>query len=578
MDAQALRPPWPLAAWLDWAPERALAEIDKALVAAETTGDRAAAVQARLWQGQLRDWLGRPDAAEALDATRLAAEALGDPRWVVHVSIALARVDVDHSRHASALAACKQALAHARSLDQKPLVRQALHTAATSLCYLGEHDQAVESFEEARVSLLADPVATTAQARVALSRYAAGQAQAWLIRGGLLLEASGAEPAAPALQRSRELAELACGGLLAASARYSHAALFTLVRVLLELGRGDEARGWLARVRAARPAPAAEGSLALAQEVLTESLIDLRLGTGDPEQVLARLRLAEAVQHPRVTGGDLRLSILRCQFEACERAGQYREALAYQQQWSRTKSRVRTLLAREHDRWTRETLSALRAEADDFVTHDLRAPLAVALSALRALPSSSREADEAASLRRAQHSVQRAMDIADQYLNVIRAEQLRREDLAPIDLTALVDDVCEQMAAPAGDPIQLERDLESGVQILGDRLLLMRALGNLMSNAFKHAPAGTQVRVALKRADGQIRLSVSDRGPGLPLDMRVRLFQRFATGAVRKGNGLGLAMVARVARVHEARIQVDSELGHGTAVTLLLPDRARAVA
>ena len=67
-------------------------------------------------------------------------------------------------------------------------------------------------------------------------------------------------------------------------------------------------------------------------------------------------------------------------------------------------------------------------------------------------------------------------------------------------------------------------------------------------------------------------------GPGLPLDMRVRLFQRFATGAVRKGNGLGLAMVARVARVHEARIQVDSEMGHGTAVTLLLPDRARAVA
>ena len=60
------------------------------------------------------------------------------------------------------------------------------------------------------------------------------------------------------------------------------------------------------------------------------------------------------------------------------------------------------------------------------------------------------------------------MDIADQYLNVIRAEQLRREDLAPIDLTALVDDVCEQMAAPAGDPIQLERDLESGVQILDE--------------------------------------------------------------------------------------------------------------
>jgi signal transduction histidine kinase len=53
----------------------------------------------------------------------------------------------------------------------------------------------------------------------------------------------------------------------------------------------------------------------------------------------------------------------------------------------------------------------------------------------------------------------------------------------------------------------------------------------------------------------------------------VRLFQRFATGAVRKGNGLGLALVARAARVHRARITVDSEPGRGTAVTLIIARR-----
>jgi two-component system sensor histidine kinase PrrB len=74
----------------------------------------------------------------------------------------------------------------------------------------------------------------------------------------------------------------------------------------------------------------------------------------------------------------------------------------------------------------------------------------------------------------------------------------------------------------------------------------------------------------IRVADGA-RLSVADAGPGLPLDMRARLFQRFATGAVRKGNGLGLAMVARAARVHQARITVDGESGLGTVVTLTLP-------
>jgi signal transduction histidine kinase len=76
--------------------------------------------------------------------------------------------------------------------------------------------------------------------------------------------------------------------------------------------------------------------------------------------------------------------------------------------------------------------------------------------------------------------------------------------------------------------------------------------------------------VTLATEPRQARLTVTDHGPGLPVDMRVRLFQRFATGAVRKGNGLGLALVARAARVHRARIVVDSDSGRGTAVTLII--------
>jgi signal transduction histidine kinase len=578
MHAAGLTPPWPLEAWLDQAPQRALVHLNEALGDALARGDAAAAVHARVWQGRMQDELGLPDAAQTLDTAALEAQRLNDPVLVTYVAITLACVEADHARHARALAACRQASAQARALRVGALIRQALHTSATSLCHVGEHDQAVETFEEARASLLADPAGPLPDAQVALARYAAGQAQAWLMRGGLLLEASGPEAAGPALQQARALGEQACGGLAGASARHSHPALFTLIRVLLELNEGDRAREWLARVQAECPAPAAPGSLALAQLVLSESMIALRLGTNDIAAVLSRLQWVEDVRHPRVTGGDLRLSLLRCLFEACEHAGHYRQALAYQQQWSLTKARVRTQLAHEHRHWSRDTLAALRAEADAFVTHELRAPLAVAVGSLQSLPAQGHSGATVASLRRAEHSVRRAMDIADQYLNVIRAEQLRREDLGPIDLTELVDDVCEQMAAPAGDPVQLERELEAGVHIQGDRILLMRALANLMSNAFKHAPPGSSVRVTMQRVEAGVRLCVADRGPGLPLDMRVRLFQRFATGAVRKGNGLGLAMVARVARVHDARIEVDSAPGQGTTVAITLPDRAIGVA
>lgn len=217
-------------------------------------------------------------------------------------------------------------------------------------------------------------------------------------------------------------------------------------------------------------------------------------------------------------------------------------------------------------------MTAWRTEAQAVIRTVVRAPLQQASQELQALAGDARGTAPAGrtGLQRASHSVQRAVDIADQYLGVIRAEHLRPEDLSVLDLAALVDDVCEQMAPPPGTPVRLERELHRPTFVRGDTALLMRALGNLMSNAFKHAPAGTAVTVTLAPVEGGALLSVADRGPGLALDMRARLFQRFSTSAVRKGNGLGLAMVARAARVHGARIEVDSEPGCGTTVRLLL--------
>lgn len=546
--------------------------------ACEAEGRSEEALECLMWLG----WFAGQSGDEEGAHTHLrAATALArrDPatadRWAGRLAVVAAEIDTDHGHHARALATCRTLLERGRTGGDEALTRHALFWSATGLGHLGEHDRAVEAFEEARQLLLSRPDALAPPDRqVALGRYEAGQAQVWLMRAGLLLEAGAEEAARDAMARARRLGEAACEGLVEASPRFSQAALFCLVRVLLEADEPVLARQWLLRVQAGggaagRPAP---DSLAMAQGRLSEALVDLRTGDAEPALVLDRLDALEAIAHPRVRQGDLLLAWLRCRFEALEKAGRYEEALHTQRRWVDAKARLRARLAREHGRWTEETMAAWRAEAQAVIRTVVRAPLEQAARQLHALaqaPGDAGPADRTA-VQRASHSVQRAVDIADQYLGVIRAERLRPEDLSVLDLAALVDDVCEQMAPPPGSSVRLERRLHRPTFVRGDTALLMRALGNLMSNAFKHAPAGTAVTVTLASVEPAVLLSVSDQGPGLALDMRARLFQRFSTSAVRKGNGLGLAMVARAARVHGARIEVDSEPGCGTTVRLLL--------
>jgi len=561
----------PVARWLDQPADGVLRELNVLVAGAESRGDQVALAQGLTWLGQVLGSVGDAHAEAVLQRAQAKAISTGNDVLLCQAMLAQARHDADRGQYARSLAECRRAADMARAQGWPELVRQALFISGTALCHIGEHDLALESFEEAHMLLRANPESlSSGNYQVDAGRYAAAQAQAWLMRGGLLLEAGGQEAAADALQRARQLGERACAALLGASPRFSHAALFGLVRVLLEGGEVGEARAWMERVEAQMPLQAWRGSLARAHWLLSEAMICLRSGDGDFGALLERLREVEAVQHPRVVGGDLHLSLLRCQYEVNEQAGRFAEALACQRHWLQAKARLRGVLAREHSRWTEDTLLALRTEAGEFVTGQLREPLARAMESLGKLVGDADTTDLQVCVMRAQRSVRRAIDIADQYLSVMRAEHLRWEDLQLIDLALVVDDISDQMAPPTSSSVRLVREIERPLHARGDRLLLMRALGNLMSNAFKHAPAGTSVRVCLANRSDGVWLSVADEGPGLPLDMRVRLFQRFASGAVRNGNGLGLAMVARAARVHRARIVVDSEPGQGTTVSLVL--------
>jgi signal transduction histidine kinase len=109
----------------------------------------------------------------------------------------------------------------------------------------------------------------------------------------------------------------------------------------------------------------------------------------------------------------------------------------------------------------------------------------------------------------------------------------------------------------------------------GDERRIRQVVFNLLSNAVKFTPDGGTVDVSAARLNGEVRVSVSDTGPGIaPLD-RERIFEEFqqteAGIAQREGTGLGLALSKRLVELHGGRIWVDSEPDTGSTFTFTLP-------
>jgi signal transduction histidine kinase len=109
------------------------------------------------------------------------------------------------------------------------------------------------------------------------------------------------------------------------------------------------------------------------------------------------------------------------------------------------------------------------------------------------------------------------------------------------------------------------------VRIKADRAAVEDALRNLIENAVNHTPNNTEVRVAVE-ANGS--LIVEDCGPGIPAADRPHVFERFWRGRGTKvpGAGLGLAIVAEVARTHHAKVDIADRPGGGASVSIRFPN------
>ena len=124
--------------------------------------------------------------------------------------------------------------------------------------------------------------------------------------------------------------------------------------------------------------------------------------------------------------------------------------------------------------------------------------------------------------------------------------------------------------------VRLSLELAPDVDLVrGDERRLRQVVFNLLSNAVKFTPAGGSVAVATARVDGEVKVSVTDTGPGIAPDDRERIFEEFQQTDVgvgqREGTGLGLALSKRLVELHGGRIWVESEAGRGSRFVFTLP-------
>jgi signal transduction histidine kinase len=153
-----------------------------------------------------------------------------------------------------------------------------------------------------------------------------------------------------------------------------------------------------------------------------------------------------------------------------------------------------------------------------------------------------------------------------------------RQTMEQVDLRGIVEGVAE-LYAPLSDEKEITLSIPpSGSAVVAcNPSLVSQALANLLDNAIKYTPVGGRVTVALEHTPAGIALNVGDSGPGIPVEDRARVLERFVRLEASRhspGTGLGLSLVAAVARLHDARFEL-ADNHPGLKATLLFPMPAR---
>ena len=220
-----------------------------------------------------------------------------------------------------------------------------------------------------------------------------------------------------------------------------------------------------------------------------------------------------------------------------------------------------------------------RAELLGFIAHDLRSPPASLISLVELRRLGGGGLSEADVLAHVETMARQTLSLCEELLQVMRAEN-RPLSTASGDLSRLADEVVRDMLPQALSRQQrLLRapDDPDCVPAVFDDYLLHRALGNLIGNAIKFGPVGSEVIVSARTEADGVLLAVQDQGPGIPQSELGRLFRRYERveqgrpSKLAAGIGLGLVFIDTVARRHGGRVHVHNQAGAGARFELWLP-------
>ncbi|MBD7996156.1 two-component sensor histidine kinase [Arthrobacter sp. Sa2CUA1] len=220
---------------------------------------------------------------------------------------------------------------------------------------------------------------------------------------------------------------------------------------------------------------------------------------------------------------------------------------------------------------------------NDFVanvSHELKTPVGAISLLAEAIDGAA--ADEEAVRRFAKRMNKEAVRLAALVQDIIELSRLQGADMVdhaePVDINELVSHAVEANRLPAENRnITLVVGGTAENPVFADGPMLTTAFRNLIDNAIRYSPEGSQVGVGIRSRDGLAQITVTDRGPGIPAEDQERVFERFyrldsARSRNTGGNGLGLSIVKHVVSNHGGEVSLWSQPGQGSTFTVRLPE------
>ena len=222
--------------------------------------------------------------------------------------------------------------------------------------------------------------------------------------------------------------------------------------------------------------------------------------------------------------------------------------------------------------------SKSRAALFSSVTHDLRTPLASIKASVTGLIDSG-EAMDPAQRDDLQRTILEEADRLNRLVgNLLDLARVRAGALKPSLERAGVEDIVEAVIArlrPFLAPFEVRTMIRPNLpEAMVDPVQIDQVITNVLENAARFSPKGSEIRVTVAAFQGAIEVTVADRGPGIATEDRERVFDPFVSqdsGAIRGGTGLGLAIARAIVQAHGGTIWIEGVPGGGTAVRIRLP-------